>query len=214
MGWKPHRLMAQGIITLRSATRGIADSFRVLGVIVSAKKLQDLLRDTMGIPDAMDKPSDLDRLISETLHKHVDLPEDVARGLSDATIAQDDLDLARYMGVEPLRLLILGLETIACATRDASRIKINPEWSDHRLKRLGIEFTLGKGIVWKNGILRVSSTQLPTTVLDAIKGRTLDSVFEHGWSGWEKLRIERAQQADGTFVLHTQPQQERKLLEI
>lgn len=211
MNWTPHRAIAESLLTLRAASRSVAGSFKVLGEIVSDVRLRDIIRTTLGISDDMDTPALIEAHVGSTIGKPVELPEQLATGLERARIAIDDVGLARHMGVDPLRLLLLGHDTIATVTGGRARIRSVPLWLDGRLDRVEVAFTLGKGVTWRNGTLRSTNTRIPETMLDSMEGRTLDGIVDHRWDGWKRLRVERASQSGRTLVLATGRQAETTL---
>jgi len=211
MSWTPHRSIVDSVITLRAASRSVGGSFKVLGTVLSDVVLREMIRDALGIGDDMVEPEAVEAHIGRTMGAAVALPDQLAQALTDASIARDDVDLARHMGVDPLRLLTAGHAATATAVNGKERVRSIPLWQDGRLDRVDVAFTLGKGVTWRRGTLRSTNTQIPHTLLDSMEGRTLDGIVDHGWEGWKRLRVKRASQSGRTLVIQTGDQAETTL---
>lgn len=213
MIWIPYQTIAPSLVTIRSASRSVAGSFRFLGTTISDVQMRQLLQETLGIYDDMDAKK-IESHIIATIGDPIKLPEYLMDTLGNATIAVDDVDLARSIGVDPLRLLMLGHEVLATVSSGQTKIRSVPLWNERRLVHIDVAFTLRPGVTWRRGTLHSTKTQIPVIMLDSMTGRTLDGLFDHPWSGWKKLRVERAQQAGGALVLHTATQEKIALSEL
>lgn len=199
MTWTPNPSIAARIASSRAAARSVGSTFRLLGHVVSDAMLIDVVRDTLGIPDEAEG-EDIAQAVSSALHLPVATPAMMAPALMAATIASDDALLARYLGVDPLRLLLAGNDAVAKVTRGAMSLRVIPKWRNAALEHVDISFKLARDVTWRNGRLAVRGTQLPHAVTDALVGRGLDSVHDESWEGWKRLVIQSAVQTVNTVT--------------
>lgn len=209
MGWRIDPTVARRLRAAVATMEGMRRDTGVHRTIMTPPRFRQFLGETLLLQDEDLKDAEA---IAQRLADGIGRPCVVPDAIGEANRIHANavgMALARHMGVDPVRLVMCAYDARARVT-DGDRIveasivrALGAAARRGDVDEIAIKVTLGKGVTWHRGRLSARTMQLPDSVLRQLPGRTMRSVTDHDWRGWDDISITSAMRRGGSLVIET-----------
>lgn len=195
--WTIDPSIPESVLRAALAAKRLHSGALVLGIHLDHRAVQRFLRDALGVDPDVETQDDVCDALQAHLAEPIDLP-DILSALRLEPMDVDEIDLARHEGVDPLRLFLSAFAGTATVRRGARCIHVGPTWPTRaeadagRGLTLKVGFTLGRGVSWRDRMLRIRRGVYPQSIVDVAAGRPATDFIDHPWDGWRRLHAEKA----------------------
>lgn len=121
-------------------------------------------------------------------------------------------DMLQHYGINPARL-ILAAHNVWPRARGKDKsvsLEIAPYETDGAMD-CKTKIVLAPGLYWRDGKLYLKKT-FPLSIAEGLVGRSVSTIVQDGWDGWEKMKIKNVSVGTRTACITTDQVESKRLL--
>lgn len=209
MGWIVNPSIGKKLRSAVTTLEVMNRTTMVLREPMEPARFKTFLSDTLLLSEKQrGSAEDIVARVSETIALPCAMPDDLARD-NRFEINRVSIQLARHLGVDPIRLMLAAYDAWAKASDgDASiHAEIKRSWGRQRQRgradRLDIQIDLGGGALWRGSRMTLRRTVMPDAVVNALPGRNMADIVSHPWPGWRDISIVGASVSGDSLLIET-----------